>query len=573
MRTSSYFFRTLKESPADAQIISHQLMLRAGMIRKLASGIYSWLPMGLRVLRKVETIVREEMDFSGSMEVSMPIVQTAELWQETGRWEDYGAELLRIYDRHNRELVLGPTHEEVITDIVRNEIKSYKQLPISFYQIQTKFRDEIRPRFGIMRGREFLMKDAYSFHANEEQLQTEYENMYATYSRIFDRLRLKYRSVKADGGSIGGNNSHEFHVLADSGEDAIIFNDNGTYAANIEKAEAVSLLDDRVQPDQDMMMVDTPGIKTCMDLSVSQLNIPITKIVKTLILIASEKIEEPYVAVIIRADHSLNLAKAGHLPEVAKPLKFAEEKDILKNVGASVGSLGPVNLKMPCIVDLTVAKMGNFVAGANEDNKHYMHINWDRDCKYDRAVDLRNVVDGDPSPDGNGHLSIKRGIEVGHIFQLGTKYSKAMNAKVLDSNGKATLIHMGCYGIGVSRIVASAIEQNHDKNGIIWPDSIAPFQLVIIPLKFDKSDKVRELAESLYKDFESKGVEILLDDKKGSPGVKFSDMDLIGIPHRLVVSDRGVESNTVEYKYRKSESCEVIPIERVVNVIMEKLNI
>ena len=549
MRTSQYLLSTLKETPSDAVVVSHQLMLRSGMIRKLASGLYTWMPMGLRVLRKVENIVREEMNRAGALETLMPAVQPAELWEESGRWDQYGPELLRIKDRHSRDFVIGPTHEEVITDIVRNEISSYKQLPLNLYQIQTKFRDEIRPRFGVMRGREFLMKDAYSFHLNDACLDDEYKNMHAAYCRIFDRLGLNYRPVEADSGSIGGNQSHEFHVLAESGEDDIAFSDSSNYAANIEKAEALTPAGDRPAATEAMQLVDTPDAKTIASL-VEQFNLPIEKTVKTLIVAASEECDAEFVALMVRGDHELNEIKAEHQPEIAEPLRFATDAEIRDIMGAGPGSLGPVNISIPCIVDRTVAKMADFGAGANIEDKHYFGINWERDTTYTREADLRNIVAGDPSPCGNGKLVIKRGIEVGHIFQLGRKYSEALNATVLDQNGKASVVTMGCYGIGVTRVVAAAIEQNNDDRGIVWPESIAPFQIAIVPLKIEKSEVVREAAEKLYSELKEAGYDVLMDDRKASPGIKFADMELMGIPHRVVLSDRGLKDGMVEYKCR-----------------------
>ena len=570
MRTSQSLISTLKETPSDAVVISHQLMLRAGMIRKLASGLYTWMPMGLRVLQKVENIVREEMNRSGALQVLMPAVQPAELWQESGRWEEYGPELLRIKDRHNRDFVIGPTHEEVITDLMRNEVSSYKQLPLNLYQIQTKFRDEIRPRFGLMRGREFLMKDAYSFHANQECLGREYQNMHDTYFRIFTRLGLNFRAVEADTGSIGGNASHEIHVLAESGEDAIAFSDASDYAANIEKAVAVAPAHDRAEPTQDMELVDTPNAKTIAAL-VEQFDLVIEKTVKTLIVAADEESEADFVALMVRGDHELNEIKAEKLPEVAAPLRFATEEEIKEIMGAGPGSLGPVGIKIPLIVDHTVAVMSDFGAGANIEGKHHFGLNWERDAQFNRAEDLRNIVEGDASPCGKGKLEIKRGIEVGHIFQLGTKYSEAMNATVLNENGKATTMAMGCYGLGVSRVVAAAIEQNHDDRGIIWPESIAPFQIAIVGLKIEKSEAVREAAEKLYKELTEAGYDVLLDDRKASPGVKFADMELIGIPHRVVLSDRGLKEGQVEYKYRRAADREDVAHSDILDFLKERL--
>lgn len=570
MRTSQSLISTLKETPSDAVVVSHQLMLRAGMIRKLASGLYSWMPMGLRVLQKVENIVREEMNRSGAQEVLLPAVQPAELWQETGRWDQFGPELLRFKDRHQRDFVIGPTHEEVITDMVRDTLSSYKQLPINLYQIQTKFRDEIRPRFGLMRGREFIMKDAYSFHTNHQCLGREYANMHDTYNRIFTRLGLNFRAVEANTGSIGGSASHEIHVLAESGEDAIVFSDQSDYAANIEKAEALAPAYERAVPSEDMRLVDTPAAKTIADL-VEQFNLPIEKTVKTLIVAADEEAEADFVALIVRGDHELNEIKAEKLPEVATPLRFATEEEIKPIMGAGPGSLGPVGIKIPCIVDRTVAVMSDFGAGANLDGKHHFGINWERDASFDRIADLRNIVEGDPSPCGKGTLEIKRGIEVGHIFQLGTKYSESMNATVLDENGKAVTMAMGCYGLGVSRVVAAAIEQNHDDRGIIWPESIAPFQIAIVGLKIEKSEAVREAAENLYKELTEAGYDVLLDDRKASPGVKFADMELIGIPHRVVLSDRGLANGQVEYKYRRTADREDLALSEISDFLKERL--
>lgn len=573
MRASQYLIATLKETPSDAEVISHQLMLRAGMIRKLASGLYTWLPMGLKTLRKVEKIVREEMDKSGAQEVLMPAIQPAELWQESGRWELYGPELLRVRDRHSREFCVGPTHEEVITDMVRNEIQSYKQLPTNFYQIQTKFRDEIRPRFGVMRSREFIMKDAYSFHIGQESLQETYDVMHQAYTNIFTRLGLDFRPVLADTGSIGGNASHEFHVLADSGEDDIAFSDTSNYAANVELAEALAPAGDRAAPSAEMTLVDTPNAKTIAEL-VEQFELPIEKTVKTLIVAAAEECEADFVALLVRGDHELNEIKAEKLPQVAEPLCFATEEEIRDLIGAGPGSLGPVNLQIPCIIDRAVEKASDFGAGANIDGKHYFGINWERDVALPEVADLRNVVEGDPSPDGQGNLVIKRGIEVGHIFQLGQKYSEALNATVLDENGKSVVMDMGCYGIGVTRVVASAIEQNHDDRGIIWPESLAPFTIAIVALKYEKSEEVRAEADSLYAELTAAGYDVLLDDRpKVSPGVKFADMELIGIPHRVVISDRGIKAGTVEYKGRRDEEKQEVAAADVVNMLKEKIQL
>ncbi len=562
MRASQYLIATLKETPADAEVISHQLMLRAGMIRKLASGLYTWLPMGLRTLRKVESIIREEMDRAGGQEVLMPAIQPAELWEESGRWEQYGPELLRVNDRHNRSFCIGPTHEEVITDLIRRELSSYRQLPANFYQVQTKFRDEIRPRFGVMRSREFIMKDAYSFHINEESLQQTYEIMHATYTRIFDRLGLDFRPVQADSGSIGGNSSHEFHVLAESGEDDIAFSDSSDYAANIETAEALMPIGARPAATQELTLVDTPNAKTIAEL-VEQFDIAIEKTVKTLIVAASEESEADFVALLVRGDHELNEIKAEKLAEVAEPLRMATEEEIRQLLNAGPGSLGPINLPIPCIIDRTVAHSSDFSAGANIDGKHYFGINWERDLAVPAIADLRNVVEGDPSPDGTGHIVIKRGIEVGHIFQLGNKYSAALNAKVLDENGKAVVMEMGCYGIGVTRVVAAAIEQNHDENGIIWPDTIAPFHIALIPLNPEKFDDVHKTTEALYAQLTEAGYDVLVDDRKERPGVKFADMELMGIPHRVVISDRGLKNGTLEYKGRRDEDRQDIPADGI----------
>ena len=570
MRASQYLISTLKETPSDAEVISHQLMLRAGMIRKLASGLYTWLPLGLRTLRKVERIVREEMDATGAQEVLMPAVQPAELWQESGRWEKYGPELLRIQDRHYRDFCVGPTHEEVITDMIRREIRSYKQLPANFYQIQTKFRDEIRPRFGVMRSREFIMKDAYSFHTNRESLQQTYEAMYNAYSRIFERLGLHFRPVLADNGSIGGNSSHEFHVLADSGEDDIAFSDTGSYAANIEKAEALAPATERPAPAEEMRLVDTPDTKTIAAL-VEGFKLPIDKTIKTLIVAASEECEADFVALLIRGDHELNEIKAEKLPQVASPLRMATEEEIRAVVGAGPGSLGPVNLPIPCIIDRTVAVMADFGAGANIDDKHYFGINWERDLPMPEVADIRNVVAGDPSPCGQGVLEIKRGIEVGHVFQLGNSYSTAMNATVLDENGKAVVMEMGCYGIGITRVVAAAIEQNHDSNGIIWSEALAPFTVALVPLNYDKSELVREKADQLYAALTAAGVEVLLDDRKERPGVKFADMELMGIPHRVVISERGLNAGTLEYKHRRDAESRDIAADEVLEFLNQQL--
>jgi prolyl-tRNA synthetase len=572
MRTSQFPLHTVKETPADAETASHQLMLRAGLIRKLAAGLYTWLPLGLRVLRKVEAIVREEMNRAGALEVLMPTVQPAELWQESGRWEQYGAELLRLHDRHNREFCYGPTHEEIITDLARNELRSYKQLPVNFYQIQTKFRDEVRPRFGVMRAREFLMKDAYSFHLDQDSLQQTYEVMHAAYSRIFSRCGLDFRPVAADTGSIGGSGSHEFHVLADSGEDAIAFSTASDYAANVELAEAIAPAGERPAPSLEMSLTDTPDAKTIQEL-VEQFDQPIEKTVKTLVVKAAEEMDYDLLALLVRGDHELNEIKADHLPQVASPLQFAEEAEIRATIGAGPGSLGPVDLAIPCIVDRSVAKMADFSAGANQDGKHYFGINWGRDLPEPTEIaDLRNVREGDPSPDGKGTLTIARGIEVGHIFQLGKKYSEAMNATVLDENGKAVVMTMGCYGIGVTRVVAAAIEQHHDDKGITWPNALAPFQVALCPMKMDKSQRVREAVEKLYTELQAAGIDVLLDDRNVRPGFMFADMELIGIPHRIVVGEKSLDDDKVEYRGRLETENSFIPLDEIVEQIRQKVS-
>ncbi len=570
MRTSQYLLSTLKETPADAEIISHQLMLRAGMIRKLASGLYAWLPTGLRVLKKVENIVREEMNNAGAIEVSMPVVQPAELWQESGRWEQYGPELLRFVDRGDRPFVLGPTHEEVITDLIRNELSSYKQLPLNFFQIQTKFRDEVRPRFGVMRSREFLMKDAYSFHTSQESLQETYDAMYQAYSKIFTRMGLDFRAVEADTGSIGGSASHEFQVLAQSGEDDVIFSTESDYAANIEFAEAVAPAGGRAAPTVEMTQIDTPNAKTIADL-VEQFNLPIEKTVKTLLVKATEGSAWPLVALLVRGDHELNEVKAEKLPQVASPLTFATEAEIRAVANAGPGSLGPVNLPIPVVIDRTVAAMSDFAAGANVDGKHFVGINWERDVALPQIADIRNVVEGDPSPDGKGTLLIKRGIEVGHIFQLGTKYSEAMKASVQGEDGRNQTLTMGCYGIGVTRVVAAAIEQNNDERGILWPDAIAPFQVAILPMNMHKSFRVKELAEELYSTLRAKGIDVLMDDRKERPGVMFADMELIGIPHTVVIGDRNLDSEEVEYKNRRVGEKQMIKTSEIIDFLLSQI--
>ncbi|WP_036768922.1 proline--tRNA ligase [Photorhabdus australis] len=570
MRTSQYLLSTLKETPADAEVVSHKLMLRAGMIRKLASGLYNWMPTGIRVLKKVEKIVREEMNNAGAIEISMPVVQPADLWQESGRWEQYGPELLRFVDRGDRPFVLGPTHEEVVTDLIRNEVSSYRQLPLTLFQIQTKFRDEVRPRFGVMRSREFLMKDAYSFHATQASLQETYDNMYEAYSKIFTRIGLNFRAVLADTGSIGGSASHEFQVLAASGEDDIVFSTESNYAANIELAEAVAPAYDRAAPAEAMHLVDTPNAKTIAEL-IEQFNLPIEKTVKTLIVHAAKDTGHKLIALLVRGDHELNEIKAEKLPLVASPLTFATEEEIRAIVGAGPGSLGPVNLPMPIIIDRSVAVMSDFGAGANIDDKHYFGINWERDLSIPEVADIRNVVEGDASPDGKGTLLIKRGIEVGHIFQLGTKYSDAMKATVQGEDGHNQIVTMGCYGIGVTRIVAAAIEQNHDNRGIIWPDAIAPFQVAILPMNMHKSYRVKEIAEKLYADLRASGIDVIFDDRKERPGVMFADMELIGVPHTIVIGDRNLDNGEVEYKYRRCDDKQMLKLDCVVDHLKQKL--
>jgi len=575
MRSSRFLIATLKETPADAEVISHQLMLRAGMIRKLASGLYTWLPLGLRVLRKVENIVRTEMNKSGAQEVLMPVVQPAELWEESGRWQQYGPELLRINDRHNRGFCLGPTHEEVITDLIRGEINSYKQLPANFYQIQTKFRDEVRPRFGVMRSREFIMKDAYSFHNNTESLQETYDVMHQTYCNIFTRLGLQFRPVLADTGSIGGAFSHEFHVLAASGEDAIVFSNGSDYAANTEKAEALPPTTPRPAPQHLLQEVATPGAhsieEVCAFLKVSP-----SQTLKTLIVLGEVRDDktQPLVALVVRGDHELNDIKAGKLTGVASPLTFAPEARIKAELGVSVGSIGPVGLNIPVIVDHSAAHLADFICGANKDGFHLTGVNWERDANVYLVADIRNVVAGDPSPCGKGTLEIKRGIEVGHIFQLGTKYSEALKARVLDENGKEQTMIMGCYGIGVTRVVAAAIEQNFDDNGIIWTDSIAPFHVAIVPINMNKSAAVVEKAEAIYAELQAAGIDVLLmDDEKARLGVQLANTDLMGIPHRIVIGDRGLEAGNIEYKGRRDAEKQEVPAAEIVEFLKARIKI
>jgi prolyl-tRNA synthetase len=567
MRQSTLLLPTLKENPADADVISHRLMLRAGLIRQLASGLYTWLPLGLRVLRKIETIIREEMNISGAQEVLMPVVQPAELWQESGRWQKMGDEMLRMQDRHERDFCLGPTHEEVITDIFRREIHSYKQLPINFYQIQTKFRDERRPRFGVMRAREFMMKDAYSFHLDQESFDATYQEMYDCYSRILTRMQLTFRPVQADTGNIGGDNSHEFHVLASSGEDTIAYAAGGTYAANLEKATALAP-SSAPAPAEDLERIDTPNEKT-IDAISKRLNLPANRCVKTLVV----KGNEGPVAIILRGDHELNEIKAAKLPNIVAPLTFADEKEIVASTGVRPGSLGPVNCKIDYLVDRDAAALADFVCGANEDAVHFTGANWHRDCPLEdtQIVDARNVVEGDTAPDGKGTIEFLRGIEVGHIFQLDKAYSEPLEASVLDKEGTSQIPIMGCYGMGVTRLVAAVIEQNHDEDGILWPQPLTPYDLHIVALNPQKSIAVREAAEKLYADAIAAGLEVLLDDRDERPGVKFADADLIGIPQRLVVGDRGLKNDVVEYKLRHEASATEVSLVNVIDEVTAKL--
>jgi prolyl-tRNA synthetase len=567
MRVSRFFLSTLKETPAEAEVASHRLMLRAGLIRQLARGIYTWMPMGLRTLRKVEAVVREEMNAAGAIEVTMPAVQPAELWQESGRWEQYGPELLRFKDRHQRDFCFGPTHEEVVSDIVRQEVKSYRQLPLNLYQIQTKFRDEIRPRFGVMRAREFMMKDAYSFHADKASLDETYRAMVECYTRIFARLGLKFRAVAADTGAIGGTGSHEFHVLADSGEDAIAYCPDSDYAANVELAEAVAPPAPRPRPGAALTRVHTPGVKTIADLC-AFLKVPAERTVKAVVVDGADA--EPLL-LMVRGDHELNVIKAGKLEQVKKPVAFSPVEAIRALFGANPGSLGPVGFKGKVIADRAVATMGDFVIGANQDDHHYTGANSGRDFPEPVVADIRNVVAGDASPDGKGRLDILRGIEVGHVFQLRTKYSSAMKLTYLDDAGKAQLIEMGCYGIGVTRIVAAAIEQNHDERGIIFPRAMAPFDLALVPLGARKSAQVRETAEKLYRDLTAAGVDVLLDDRDERPGVALADMELIGIPHRVVVGERGLKDGNVEYQGRREARAEPIALKDAVESVKSRV--
>ena len=567
MKSSDFLISTVKEAPNDAQIISHQLMIRAGLISKLASGLYSYLPMGLRIIQKVEKIVREEMNKSKALEVLMPVAQPAEIWKESKRWEEYGPELLRFKDRHDRDFCLGPTHEEVITKIAKQYLRSYKQLPINLYQIQTKFRDEIRPRFGVMRSREFIMKDAYSFHIDEQSLNETYQLMHQTYCNIFDRIGFDYRPVLADSGTIGGDSSHEFHVLAESGEDAICFSDGSDYAANIERVETLPQGEPK-SAEKALELVETPGVKTIADVC-NLLKVEPINSIKTLIV---EGNDNNLVALVLRGDHELNEVKASKIDGVKQPLQMAEEGVVKKQLGCSFGSIGVVNLEIPVIVDFAAAALSDFICGANEDDKHFVGVNWGRDTKKIIASDLRIVVSGDPSPDGKGNLEIKRGIEVGHIFQLGTKYSDSMNANVIGEDGRSVNMNMGCYGIGVTRIIAASIEQNHDDRGIIFPEAIAPFQLVIVPINYNKSSRVKTLANQLYMDCIEQNIEVLLDDRKERPGIMFADSELIGIPHRLVISDTHADNGKIEYKSRKMPDKVEVDFNEVVSYILDKLD-
>ena len=567
MKISQFLLATLKETPADAELISHQLMLRAGMIRKLASGIYSWLPLGLRVLHKITHIVREEMNRIGALEMLLPSMQPAELWEETERWQQFGPELLKLQDRHQRAFCYGPTHEEVITDLMRCEIRSYKQLPCTLYQIQTKFRDEIRPRFGVMRAREFLMKDAYSFHLDNASLEETYQLMYDAYTRIFTRLELNFRPVLADTGSIGGKLSHEFHALADSGEDVIAFSDNSDYAANLEYAQAQAPQGKRPAANATMELVKTPGQHTIAMVS-DFLKVQPQQTVKTLIVNGSD---DTPVALVLRGDHTLNTIKAEKLPQIATPLRFTDEAEIIKLLQCKPGSLGPVNLNMLIIADRDAAQLADFICGANQDDKHLSHVNWGRDLPEPEIADLRNVVEGDLSPDGDGALHLARGIEIGHIFQLGDKYSQQMDATALNEQGSAIAMQMGCYGIGISRIAAASIEQHHDDRGIIWPDSIAPFHVALIAINSNKSQRLHIACHKLYQDLLAANFDVLWDDRKERPGVMFANMDLIGIPHRLVLSEKGLDQHSIEYKSRKQTNSQDVSLDKLITFLREQL--
>ncbi len=579
MRASQFHLATLKEAPSDAEIVSHKLMLRAGMIRKVAAGIYSYCPMGLRAIRKVEAIIREEMNRAGAMELSMPLVQPAELWQETGRWDKMGEEMLRVKDRHERDFALQPTSEEVVTDIARQELRSYRQLPKNFYQIQTKFRDERRPRFGVMRGREFLMKDAYSFDRSEEAAGRSYDIMFASYKRIFDRLGLEYRAVAADSGAIGGDRSHEFQVVADTGEDAIVYCPASDYAANIEMAEALALLPRRAAPAQALEKTPTPGAATCMDVA-ALLGVALATTVKSLVLATDDVDDKGKPAgvtvwlLLVRGDHGLNDVKTAKLPGLKNGFRFATEAEIAEHFGCKPGYLGPVGMKKPVkvIADRTVANMADFICGANDEDFHYTGVNWGRDLpEPDLVADIRNVVEGDPSPDGKGVLAIQRGIEVGHVFYLGTKYSKAMNATFLDEDGKPKHFEMGCYGIGVTRILGAAIEQNHDERGIIWPQSIAPFAVVICPVGWGKSQAVRDEAQKLHDALLAAGIDAILDDRDERPGVMFADWELIGVPHRITIGDRGLKEGLAEYQGRRDAEATKVPVSDIASTIIDRL--
>lgn len=567
MRSSKYLLSTLKETPSDAEIVSHQLMLRAGMIRKVAAGLYTWTPTGLRVLRKVENVVREEMEAINALEILMPMVQPADLWQESGRWDDYGPELLRIKDRNQRDFLLGPTHEEIISQLVRKEVSSYKQLPLTLFQIQTKFRDEIRPRFGVMRAREFLMKDAYSFHLTDESLQKTYDDMYQAYCRIFERLGLDYRPVIADTGSIGGSHSHEFHVLASSGEDAIAFSDSSDYAANVEMAEALAPAGERPAPNQKVEKHEVQGDELAAVLQ--PLSVESQQATKSFIVKAADDIDSEYVQLVLRADHELNTVKAEKLAQVGAPLEILTETE--KATGVEAPYIGVVNAKLPLLVDSSAAHLADFACGANENGQWLTGVNWKRDTGDFSVVDIRNVVAGDPSPCGQGKVKIARGIEVGHIFQLGKKYSDAMKVGVLSESGKHETLTMGCYGIGVSRIVAAAIEQNNDERGICWPEALAPFQVVIVPMNMHKSARVQEAAEKLYTDLKAQGIDVLFDDRKERPGVMFTDMELIGIPHQVVVGERNLDENQVEYQSRKGGEKQKINLDDCISFIQQQL--
>jgi prolyl-tRNA synthetase len=574
MRASQFLIATQKETPADAEVISHQLMLRAGLIRRLASGLYTWLPMGLRSIRKVERIVREELDAAGAQELLMPAIQPAELWKESGRWQKYGPELLRLKDRHQRDFCVGPTHEEVITDMMRKEARSYKSLPMNFYQIQTKFRDEVRPRFGVMRSREFIMKDAYSFHLGQESLQQTYDDMHTAYTSIFTRLGLDFRAVRADSGSIGGNTSQEFHVLAQSGEDDIAFSNspNSSFAANVETAEALLPKTQRSTPSKAMEKVHTPDQKT-IDSVCEFLGLAKTQSLKTLVVlgVASEDGHQPLVALVLRGDHNMNEIKAEKHALIAQPLTMAPEQRIIDELNTTPGSIGPVGLSISIIADRAATVMSDFTAGANHAGYHHTNLNWQRDCDYTDVADIRNVVEGDPSPCGNGEIEIKRGIEVGHIFQLGDEYSRAMNATVLNENGKPQFMEMGCYGIGITRVIAACIEQNYDDNGIMWPLALAPFEVALIPLNYEKSEAVRIATDKLYSELKAADIDVIMDDRAMRPGVKFADAELIGLPHRVVVGDRGLDSGTLEYRDRRAEANEDMPLDGALDFIKAKL--